>query len=137
MQASSDGFVCRVMSFLVATPVRAQGNPLQFWVEGRYLQDQDKTRDHNVRTGQGAASLRASISHAVSGCRSPWIGRQRTWRGSSMRFRVSREACVVWIGARSVRPSCGLRQGWVSSTVGWPPLDVLKMLDARTALFHS
>jgi Outer membrane protein beta-barrel domain len=43
-----------VMSFLVAAPVRAQGNPLQFWVEGRYLQDQDKTRDHNVRTGPGS-----------------------------------------------------------------------------------
>ena len=38
---------------LLAAPVRAQ-LPVQVWLEGRYMQDQDKSKDHILRTGPGS-----------------------------------------------------------------------------------
>lgn len=40
------------MCLLVATPARGQGR-FHAWLEGRYFQDRDQTRDHIVRTGPG------------------------------------------------------------------------------------
>ena len=38
---------------LAAVPARAQV-PFQVWIEGRYIQDQDQTRDNTVQTGPGS-----------------------------------------------------------------------------------
>ena len=51
MRASAT-IVLAAACVLAAAPARAQTR-FPVWVEGRWFQDRDKTRDHIVRTGSG------------------------------------------------------------------------------------